>query len=143
MRPSAVLAVITIAGCATVAPAPRDHMPPEGRIITQEMIAATSARTAWDVVRNTGIFQMSEGSASGSGKPLIRGRRGRNSILIGVADVPLLIVDGTRMNDAGYLYAIPATTIETVRILNGIEGSAREGMNSGAGVIYITRRSGA
>lgn len=142
MRPSVVLVALAVAGCAFVAPLPRDQLPPEGRIITHEMIAATSARTAWDVVRSTGIFQMSEGSASGSGRPLIRGRRGRNSILIGVADMPLLIVDGTRMNDAGYLYAIPATTIETVQILSGIEGSAREGLNSGAGVIYITRRSG-
>ena len=143
MRPFVILAALSVAGCASVVPLPRQDLPLEGRIITREMIATTSARTAWDVVKSTGMFQMSEGSASGSGRPLVRGRRGRNSILIGVADMPLLIVDGTRMNDAGYLYAIPASTIETVRILNGIDGSAREGLNSGAGVIYITRRSGA
>lgn len=141
MHRSALVATFGLAACSAITPLPRDGTPPDGRIITQEMIAATNARTAWDVVKSTGLFQMSDGSSST--RPSIRGRRGRSSILIGSADVPQLIVDGTRVNDASYLHSIPATTIDYVHILNGVDGSAREGLNSGAGVIYITRRSGA
>lgn len=109
-------------------------------MITQKMIASTNAKNAWDVVKSTGMFLMSD--ESGSRRPWIRSRRGRSSILVAVADVPHIIVDGTRMDDAAYLYVIPANAIASVQILNGIEGSAREGLNSGAGVIYITTRVG-
>ena len=109
-------------------------------MITQEMIASTNAKNAWDVVKSTGMFRMSDESAST--RPWIRSRRGRSSILVAAADVPHIIVDGTRMDDAAYLYVIPANSIASIQILNGIEGSAREGLNSGAGVIYITTRVG-
>lgn len=141
MRRSAALMALGLAACSFVTPLREDSTPADGRIITREMIAATNARTAWDVVKNTGLFQMSEGSSSA--RPSIRSRRGRTSILIGSADVPQLIVDGARVNDVSYLHSIPATTIDLVQILNGVDGSAREGMNSGGGVIYINRRSGA
>ena len=127
-------------GCAFLRPLPQGATAQDGRIITQQMIAASDARTAWDVVRNTGLFRMSDGS--GSTRPSIRGRRGRSSIVVAGADVPHIIVDGSRVDDPGFLQIIPANTIAQMQILNGIEGSVREGLNSGGGVIYITSRVG-
>lgn len=86
------------------------------------------------------MFRMSDESATT--RPSIRSRRGRSSILVAAADAPHIVVDGTRVDDAGYLYVIPANSIASIQILNGIEGSAREGLNSGAGVIYIITRVG-
>jgi len=143
MRPLVVVAIAAILGslaCSSLAPLSGDPMAPSGRMITQRMIASTNAKDAWDVVKRTGIFRMSDESAST--RPWIRSRRGRSSILVAAADVPHIIVDGTRMDDPGYLYVIPANSIASIQILNGIEGSAREGLNSGAGVIYITTRVG-
>lgn len=144
MRQSAVVAAATIFGslaCSSLDPRSAAPMAPEGRVITQEMIASTTAKNAWDVVRNTGMFRMSD--ESGTTRPSIRSRRGRSSILVAGADVPHIIVDGTRIDDPGYLYVIPAHSIASVHILNGIEGSTREGLNSGGGVIYIVTRVGA
>jgi len=142
MRPLLVVAIPAILGslaCSSFAPLSRDPMAPGGRLITQKMIASTNAKNAWDVVKSTGMFRMSDESAST--RPWIRSRRGRSSIVT-AADVPHIIVDGTRMDDAAYLYVIPANSIASVQILSGIEGSTREGLNSGAGVIYITTRVG-
>jgi len=61
---------------------------------------------------------------------------------VAAADVPRILVDGTRVDDAAYLYVVSANSIASIRILNGIDGSAREGLNSGAGAIYVTTRIG-
>ena len=143
MRPLVVVAIPVILGslsCSSLAPLSKDPMAPGGRMITQEMIASTNAKNAWDVVKSTGIFRMSDESSPTP--PWIRSRRGRSSILVATADVPHIIVDGTRVHDVAYLYVIAANSIASIQILNGIEGSAREGLNSGAGVIYITTRVG-
>jgi len=143
MRPLVVVAIPAILGslaCSSLAPLSGDPIAPSGRLITQRMIASTNAKDAWDVVKRTGMFRMSDGSAST--RPWIRSRRGRSSILVAAADAPHIIVDGTRIDDAAYLYVIPANSIASIQILNGIDGSAREGLNSGAGVIYVTTRVG-
>lgn len=143
MRPLVVVAIAAMLGslaCSSLAPLSRDPMAPAGRLITQKMIASTNAKDAWDVIKRTGMFRMSDGSAST--RPSIRSRRGRSSILVAAADVPHIIVDGTRMDDAAYLYVIAANSIASIQILNGIEGTAHEGLNSGAGVIYITTQVG-
>ena len=143
MRLFVVVAIPAILGslaCSSLAPLSSDPIAPGGRVITQEIIASTNAKNAWDVVKSTGMFRMSDESAST--RPWIRSRRGRSSILVAAADVPHIIVDGTRVNDAAYLYVIPANSIASIQILGGIEGGAREGLNSGAGVIYIFTRVG-
>ncbi len=136
----AIPAVLATLACSSLKPLHGDPIAAEGRLITQDMIARTDARNAWDVIRRTGMFRMSD--ESGSARPSIRTRRGRSSILVAGADVPHIIVDGTRMDDAAYLYVIPASSIASIQILNGIDGGVREGLNSGAGVIYVNTRLG-
>lgn len=136
MRPLVLVAIpafLASLACSSLTPLSGNPMASEGRVITQEMIASTNAKNAWDVVKGTGMFRMSDESSST--RPWIRSRRGRSSILVAAADVPHIIVDGTRMGDVAYLYVIPANSIASIQILNGIKGSAREGLNSGSGVI--------
>jgi hypothetical protein len=53
------------------------------------------------------------------------------------ADTPLILIDGARIIDLVSLRDLPTVAIESVELLGGISGTAKEGTNASAGVIYI------
>lgn len=136
----AVVVVLSIAGCASARPMDATKAPLSGKIITDEMIAASAAETAWDVLRDSGLFRMT--SEGGGSRSSIRSRRGKTSVVLPYSDVPRLVIDGARVPDIRYLHSIPAHSIAWIQILGGIEGSAQEGTNSGAGVIIVVSKAG-
>lgn len=140
---AASLAVVLAmaAGCAHVKPDNPSSVAMDGHVVTQEMIASYHVATVWDVLKKTGAFRMSRDD--GSGRPVeIRTRRGRNSIAIRDSGVPKVIFNGAPIWDMRYLKEIPAETIDWIQLLNGIDGTTREGTNSGGGVIIIVSRGG-
>jgi hypothetical protein len=68
-------------------------------------------------------------------------RRGKSSILLSSADVPLLHVNGVRQDDPRMLRQIAARSIEELRLVSGIQATIQQGTNSGAGMIAITTKS--
>lgn len=112
----------------------------EGRVITEEMIAATPAVTAWDVIERSGFYRtVSDPGGSRSG---IHSRRGKSSILLPTSDVPRLIIDGARVSDLSVLHQISARSIAWIEMLGGIAGGAEEGMNTSGGVIRVVSKAG-
>jgi outer membrane cobalamin receptor len=133
-RSALVAAVVSVNACVP-ARGRLDQIRPSGRLITADQIRKTSATNAWEVLKNSASPLT---LAERNGEPAsVRSRRGRSSLVLSQADVPILIVDGTRMNDFAMLRQIPAGSIESIRILNGIEGTTYQGTNAGGGVIII------
>ena len=135
-----VAVTIPFLGCATIHPIATGEPHLEGRVITEEMIAGTSAATAWDVIQQTGFFRML--SEPGSSRFGIHSRRGKTSVLLVYSDVPRLIVDGARVSDLSQLRQISAGSIAWIQLLGGIEGGAEEGTNSGGGVLRVVSKVG-
>lgn len=130
-----------LSGCASIRPLDATDAEPGGRFITEDMIAKYNAPNAWEVLRHTGLFHMSRDA--GTGRPAeIKSRRGRTSIILYGSDIPRVIVDGARLIDLRALRDIPASSIAWIQVLNGMEGTLQEGMNSGAGVILIVSKAG-
>jgi outer membrane cobalamin receptor len=106
------------------------------RVITSEEIAASGARTAWDVLRHYAGHLTTDRR---DGSPGRLQRRGRSSIYLN--DGPVVFVDGVRVPDARNLQYVPAQDIESIRIISGIEGTTHYGTNAGNGVIIIATKT--
>jgi len=132
--------VFTMAACASIHPLKSSGVPVNGKVITEDMIAASNASTAWDVVEQSGMYRMVDDHTN-SGRSGVHSHRGRTSFLL-VSDVPRLIIDGARVSDLGRLHEIPAASIAWIELLGGIAGASEEGTNSGAGVIRVVSKSG-
>ena len=136
----AILFVAFLAACHNGAPALTPiHMNDGSRWITPDIIAHASSTNAWDLLRecNTG-YRLVETSSGGAVK--LATRRGRSSFLLQDADLILVVLDGTRLTDARYLRDIPTSTVLSIQMLNGIDGTTLFGTNAGAGVILVTTR---
>ena len=132
--------VLAMNACASIHPLRSAEIPVNGKVITEEMIAATNAATAWDVVQQSGYYRMISDPASG--RSGVHSHRGRTSLLLPASDVPRLIIDGARVSDIGRLHEIPAGSIAWIELLGGIAGASEEGTNSGGGVIRVVSKSG-
>lgn len=136
-RLCSVVSAVLLSACAHNAqkPALDDHSTVE-KVITQEEIAASGARTAWDVLR-----QHTSGLTTDrrDGSPGRLQRRGRSSVYLN--DGPVVFVDGARVSDVRSLQDIPAQDIKRVRILSGIRGTTYYGTNAGNGVILFETKS--
>jgi hypothetical protein len=51
-------------------------------------------------------------------------------------------LDGTRLGGISTLRDIPTTNVESIRYFNGMDASARWGLDHGKGVIYVTSPGG-
>jgi outer membrane cobalamin receptor len=107
-------------------------------LITEEMIARSGRATAWEVLRKL-VPQLTYGEKK-SGQPSRLERRGRSSFLL--SDAPLVFLDGVRLPDFRTLEQVAASTIETIEILNGIDGTTYYGSNAVSGVIVIRTKTG-
>jgi outer membrane cobalamin receptor len=112
--------------------------PGSGTLITDEDIARSGARTAWEVLRRAAPqFHFRE---TRSGQPARMTRRGESSILLN--DAPLLMLDGVRNTDFRTLDQIPAHTIASIRIYTGIDATTYYGTNAVGGAIIIWTKVG-
>ncbi|MGH7529325.1 MAG: TonB-dependent receptor [Gemmatimonadales bacterium] len=114
------------------------ELEPSGEdLITEEEIVASGARTAWDALRRTAPYlQMVE---RGNGQPAVMRRRGKSSIILN--DAPIIMVDGVRLADFRHLDLIPATTIDHIVVMRGIDATTYYGTNAVGGVVLIKTKT--
>ena len=113
-------------------PSGGDHV-----LITQEQIERSGAQTAWEALKRLAPqFSFRENR---NGQPSSLERRGRSSILL--SDAPLVFMDGAELTDFRSLNQIPASTLLSIEILNGIEGTSYYGSNAVSGVILFKTKN--
>ena len=121
--------------------ASQQHMNNAGgpTVITSEQIERSGAHSAWDVLkREAPMLTLREDR---NGRPSRMGRRGRSSLTLD--DPPVGVVDGGRLTSFRDLDRIPASTIFSVTIYTGIEGTTYYGTNAVSGVVVIETKHGA
>lgn len=107
-------------------------------IITAEQIERSGARTAWEVLQRSAPMLLAEDDENG--RPVKLTRRGRSSFKLN--DAPAVVVDDVHMPDFRNLDTVDAASINTISIVDGIEGTTYYGTNSGSGVIVIKTKNG-
>jgi outer membrane receptor protein involved in Fe transport len=111
--------------------------PPGTRFITAEQIQASGAKTAWEALRLTvPLYKFRDANR---GTPGRIDSRGRSSVLL--ADQPRVLLDGTDLTEFGVLGQMPATDLESIEVLSGIEATTRYGTNATKGVIILRTKS--
>jgi outer membrane cobalamin receptor len=107
-------------------------------VITEELIARSGGQTAWEVLKKEAP-QLTYGERR-DGQPTRLGRRGPASFLLN--DAPLVFVDGVEIVDFARLQTLPASVLESIEILNGLDGTTYYGSNAVSGVILIKTKDG-
>ena len=107
-------------------------------LITEEMIGRSGGQTAWEVLKREAP-QLTYGERR-NGQPSKLGRRGPASFVLN--DAPLVFLDGVQLVDFQRLQAIPASTLHSIEVLNGLDGTTYYGSNAVSGVIVITTKDG-
>ena len=113
-------------------------VPPDlGTLITQEQIAASGAKSAWDALRLTvpsiHLRETPRGTASAIQ------RRGRSSIYL--EDQVRVVLDNVRIGDLQMLQQIAAADIFKIQVLNAMDATTYFGGASASGVVIITTRA--
>ena len=126
--------------CKSFHPAP--VVPASGSeriLITEAMIAKSGGQTAWEVLRRE-MPQMSYGE-NRNGQATGMERRGRSSILL--KDPPMVFIDGVRIQEMTTLQQLPASSVLSIEVLTGSEGTTYYGTDAVGGVILVrTKRGG-
>ncbi len=122
---------------------PRPAAAPTGNdgnriLISETQIERSGALNAWEAMKRLAPqFRYGE---KRDGQPTQLERRGRSSILLN--DAPRVFVDGADVVDFRSLTQIPASTIFSIEILTGIEGTTYYGSNAVSGVILVRTKNG-
>ena len=74
-----------------------------------------------------------------NGKPMAIRARGRSSVR--TDDQVLVVIDNVRLDDITFLGVMPASTVERIEVLSGIEATTYFGVNAGDGVIHIITKN--
>lgn len=132
---ASLVTTAALAACVSSA-VPRTEPRPRIDVITAEDIAKSSYTNAWDLLR--GKARRYDFLEDRYGRPRsIRIRRGRSTINMAGSDTPMILVDGARLSDITALRDLPCNAIESIELMSGINGTAFQGTNSSAGVIFI------
>ena len=132
---SRLVVTAALAACVTSGVPPAESRV-NREVITSDDIARSAYTNAWDLLR--GKARRYDFSEDVFGRPrAIRTRRGRSTISMAGSDTPMILVDGARLIDLTTLRDLQCNAIESVELLSGIRGTASQGTNSAAGVIYI------
>src|SRR5437762_11955205 len=127
----ALVGPLAWAGCAAAtAGSAAAPFPSSSSLITQEAIAASGAKTAWDALKRTVPYVHLR---ENRGRPARITRRGPASIYLD--DQVRLMVDNVRVYDVQLLDQIPASDIATIELLSGLEATTRYGATPTAGLI--------
>lgn len=138
--PLATLGMIAIWSCRPLPGAGHSVAPVAGReiLITESEIARLSVRTAWDVVRlrapRLTYGQDAQGQPT---RVMIQSQRSINA-----DEAPLLVVDGMRLSDIGYLSAIPASDVHAIHILDSEAAEPLYGLSAAGGAIVVETKRG-
>jgi outer membrane cobalamin receptor len=107
-------------------------------LITEGMIARSGGQNAWEVLKREAP-QLTY-REDRNGQPAHLGRRGRSSLVL--HEAPKLFVDGVEVADLRSLQQIPASTLLSIEILNGLDGTMYYGTNASTGVILVHTKNG-
>jgi outer membrane cobalamin receptor len=130
-----IVGLASLSGCASPRIQP-DAVGDRVDVISAEEIARSPSTNAWDLLRRRA--RQYDFSEDQYGRPReIRTHRGRSTISIASADSPLILIDGARVLDVGFLRDLSTGAIQSVELLSGIRGTVSQGTNAVAGVIYI------
>ena len=129
----------SLSACAHGASQHQTNSPSGPRVITSDQIERSGAHSAWDVLKREAPMLTLRDDRNG--RPSRMGRRGRSSITLD--DPPVVVVDGVRLTNFQDLDRIPATTILSITIYTGIEGTTYYGTNAVSGVVVIETKNGA
>ncbi|PYP01995.1 MAG: hypothetical protein DMD57_12390 [Gemmatimonadetes bacterium] len=127
-----------LAACAHGASQQHANNPSGPMVITSDQIERSGAHSAWDVLKREAPMLTLRDDRNG--RPSRMGRRGRSSITLD--DPPVVVVDGVRLANFRDLDRIPATTILSITIYTGIEGTTYYGTNAVSGVVVIETKHG-
>jgi hypothetical protein len=133
---SLAVSVIALSGCAYFRSATPAAERPNRKLITADDIASSGTGNAWELLRAKARgYDFAEDR---NGRPrFIRTRRGRSTLNMSSADMPMIVIDGARLTDIATLRDLPAQAIESVELLGGIAATAAQGTDASAGLIYI------
>ena len=129
-------------GCASAGGPTQTRNSPEqveGQIVTEDQIARSGARTAWDALRLT-VHNITFGE-TGRGQPTRITRRGRSSAARD--DGPRVLVDGVALTELSVLTRMPASDVLSIEVVSGIDATTRYGTDYTGGVIKIRTKGGA
>ena len=136
---AAAFLVLAVVCCKSFRPAPVIPASGSERImITEAMIARSGGQTAWEVLRRE-VPQMSYGE-NRNGQATGMERRGRSSIML--KDPPMLFIDGVRIQEMATLQQLPASTVLSIEVLTGSEGTTYYGTDAVGGVILVRTKKG-
>ncbi len=125
-----------LGACVSPSRAPRELSSNSTETFTAEQIARSGFTNAWDFLRARArqydFYEDRYGRPRG-----IKTRRGRSTINMAGSDMPMILIDGARLSDFSALRDLPADAISSIEVLSGITGTAAQGTNAAAGVIYI------
>ena len=129
-------AAALLGACVSPSRTPRELATNSTETFTAEQIARSGFTNAWDFLRARArrydFYEDRYGRPRG-----IKTRRGRSTINMAGSDMPMILIDGARLGDFTALRDLPADAISSIDLLSGITGTAAEGTNAAAGVIYI------
>ena len=131
--------LLAVSSCKSFRPAP--VVPANGSeriLITEAMIARSGGQTAWEVLRRE-VPQMSYGE-NRNGQATGMERRGHSSIML--KDPPMLFIDGVRIQELITLQQLPASTVLSIEVLTGAEGTTYYGTDAVGGVILVRTKKG-
>ena len=131
-----LLSAASLSGCVNPSRAPHELSANSTETFTAEQIAHSGFTNAWDFLRARArrydFYEDRYGRPRG-----IKTRRGRSTINMAGSDMPMILIDGARVSDFTALRDLPSDAISSIDLLSGITGTAAEGTNAAAGVIYI------
>ena len=131
-----LLSAASLSGCVSQSRTPRELSANSTETFTAEQIARSGFTNAWDFLRARArrydFYEDRYGRPRG-----IKTRRGRSTINMPGSDMPMILIDGARLSDFTALRDLPADAISSIELLSGITGTAAQGTNAAAGVIYI------
>ena len=124
----------SLSSCATPAYRTQETRRPE--IISASEIARSSCTNVWDLLRKRA--RMYNFAEDRYGRPrFITTKRGASTILLAGSDAPLVLIDGERLGDVAVLRDMSTDSVDSIELQSGITGTAAQGTNAVAGVIYI------
>ena len=131
-----LLAATQISGCVSPSPRPTQLAANSTENFSAEQISRSGFTNAWDFLRararHYDFYEDRYGRPRG-----IKTRRGRSTINMAGSDAPMIVIDGARVSDFSALRDLPTDAISSIEVLSGITGTAAQGTNAAAGVIYI------
>ena len=116
---------LLLTACAARTPA-ASHVPPDRGIITQQEITEHKFETLYDAIQAL--------------RPNWLQTRGTNSLTQNPTSVQVYL-DNTRLGGVETLSTINLSSVVYIRHYDGVEATARWGLDHGAGVIFVSTHS--